>query len=322
MEIGSFIELDLKQSGEYYHSQDIARLNSGRAGIFYSLQLLGLKKIYMPFYQCPSVSAFLINKKIEVVKYYLNAFLQPEMEVNEPESALLIVNYFGLFDDVQLMEISKKYNNVIVDNSQAFFTKPIVSLLNVYSPRKFFGVPDGCYVIGRNAVKNEFLHQRDISSDTSSFLLKRIELGCSAVYKERMMNEKRIDQSDVKRMSVLTHSLLANIDYTQIKERRIANFNYAHSLYKSMNKINVDSFIGENVVPMVYPLVIEKAELVDVLKTNHIYTGRWWSHVLSEVEIPGIEVHLSKYMIPLPIDQRYGVKEIECIHSVILENIK
>ncbi|MFZ4723987.1 MAG: hypothetical protein ACOYMD_00925 [Paludibacter sp.] len=322
MEIGSFIELDLKKTGEYFKSNQIARLNSGRAGIFYSLQLLGVSKIYIPYYQCPSVFSFLEKKGIEIARYYLDSKLMPQIDSNEKDTAVLIVNYFGLFDSEKLIEIAAKFINAIIDNSQAFYTKPIENLLNIYSPRKFFGVPDGCYVIGNEAKKNEQRFEKDFSSATSGFLLKRIEMGCNAVYSDRQANEERIEQSDVMQMSQLTQYLLLSIDYEIIKKKRLANFRFAHKLFKKFNMFNIEGLVGSEATPMVYPLLIEQEDIVSILKDNNIYTGRWWAHVLQSVDSKRIEHNLSKYMIPIPIDQRYGEKELNLIYSIIAKNIK
>ena len=47
MEIGSFIGLDLKNSGEYYPGETgIARLNSARAGIYHACRLLNCSNLY------------------------------------------------------------------------------------------------------------------------------------------------------------------------------------------------------------------------------------------------------------------------------------
>jgi len=235
---------------------------------------------------------------------------------------MLVVNYFGLFDRHQLKKITRKYSNVIIDNSQAFFAKPNYQVLNIYSPRKFFGVPDGCYVIGKNAEKNEELYQYDISSETSAFLLKRIELGCSKVYNERQENEMRIEMSGIRRMSKLTQTLLSCIDYKRIKLKRKENFEYAKNLFISINQIDIEKLIGKDVIPMVYPLVVERDDLVELLKRQSVYTGRWWSHVIKEVDHSKIEYYYSRYLIPIPIDQRYGKQEIDHIHSIIKDSLK
>lgn len=322
MEIGSFIEMDLKSTGEYFKDNRLARLNSGRAGILYALTILKLKKIYIPYYQCPSVFSFLIANGIELLPYNLDADLEPVLNKNEKDSAVLIVNYFGLFDSYKLHRLQKKYINVIIDNSQAFFTRALVGCMNIYSPRKFFGVPDGGYVIGPTAKTLEFTLQQDYSSDTAGFLMKRIEMGCKAVYQERQLNEERIDNAGVRRMSLLTKSMLQGIDYTKIKKIRRKNFLYAHHVFKSINQLNISSLQSLFSVPMVYPLLIEQEELVGVLKEQGIYTGRWWAHVLKSVDDASIEYKLSQYMIPIPIDQRYGKNEIDLIHSVISKHLR
>ena len=54
------------------------------------------------------------------------------------------MNYFGVCEKVQ-DELLLKYNSeqLVFDHSQAFFTPPKKCLATIYSPRKFFGVPDG-----------------------------------------------------------------------------------------------------------------------------------------------------------------------------------
>lgn len=322
MEIGSFIELDLNRKGEYFREKGLARLNSGRAGIVYALGLMNIQKIHIPFYQCPSVNTFLIANGIEVIPYFLDNDLEPNLNKNEPDSAMLLVNYYGLFDRYKLNRLQKKYTNVIIDNSQAFFTQALAGNFNVYSPRKFFGVPDGGYVIGPNANTLEYKLEQDFSSDTAGFLLKRIELGSSAVYPERQMNEQRIDHAGVRKMSLLTRSLLKAVDYKRIKKIRRRNFLYVHQLFKSINGLNINSIKSISSIPMVYPLLIGQEDLVAILKDHGVYTGRWWSHVLKSVDESTIEYKLSKYMIPVPIDQRYGEEDFNFIYSVIQKHLK
>jgi hypothetical protein len=157
------------------------------------------------------------------------------MKRNEERTSILIVNHYGLLTKNQLAEIKENYINVIIDNCSAFFTPVIPECFNVYSCRKFFGVPDGAYVIGDGASSGTESYSQDESSETSSFLLKRIEKGCNTVYDERSKNEERINRSGILKMSVLTRSLLNSINYTRIRDKRIENFRYAHSLYGPHN---------------------------------------------------------------------------------------
>ena len=257
MEIGSFIELELPDSGEFYsQNTGIARLNSGRSGIYHALRRLKCNKIYLPFYLCPSVEEFLKRKEISILKYYISENFEPLLQDTESESAILIVNYFGIMAKERMLKITGKFHNVIIDNCPGFFSEPIPDCFNIYSARKFFGVPDGGYVIGPDAELGINDYQQDESSDTSAFLLKRIEKGSSPVYAERMRNEERIDNSDISRMSLLTLKLLKSIDYKLVKKRRSINFQYAHNLFKSYNRLDTEKFSDSNCFPMAYPLYV------------------------------------------------------------------
>jgi hypothetical protein len=321
MEIGSFIELDLRNTGEFYAENNVVRLNAARAGIFHACKLFNVRKIYIPYYQCPTVSAFLQKQDIEILYYNIDSEFRPLINTNEIDTAFLLVNYFGILSSEYINSIADNFKNVIVDNSPAFYSKPTFNCISVYSPRKFFGVPDGCYVIGDKTINNQIKYPQDFSSDSAAFLFKRIEKGCNAVYAERMKNEERIDNSDIMQMSELTKALLRNIDYNSIAETRKKNFQYTHDLYKSINLINPIQFQDTDCVPMVYPLVIENSEIVKHLTENKIYTGRWWNSVLRMVNSDSVEAYLSKYMIPLPIDQRYSETEIQYIAQLIFNFI-
>ncbi len=322
METGSFLELDLRQSGEYFQAPDITRLNAARAGIYHAMRIYGFRKIYIPYYQCPTVSAFLKSKQIEIEYYHIDKEFEPLNVRQSENSVILLVNYFGILSLDKMQKMSEKYSNVIIDNSAAFYMSPLPECLNVYSARKFFGVPDGCYVIGKNAEKFSEEYSDDYSSDTAAFLLKRIEYGCSAVYAERMRNEERIDKSDILKMSTLTRSLLSAIDYNAIASRRKSNFYFAHSLYKNINLIDPTKFIAEDNVAMVYPLVVEDKSLMEKLREKQIYTGRWWNSVLQTVEDDSFEAFLSTYMLPLPIDQRYNNDDVLVVNKIVTENIE
>ena len=56
MEIGSFLELQLPKGRELYNQKtDIARLNTGRMGIWHAFRVTGCKRIWIPVYQCDSI---------------------------------------------------------------------------------------------------------------------------------------------------------------------------------------------------------------------------------------------------------------------------
>lgn len=318
IEIGSFLELDLRPGKEYYTGDlNLTRLNSGRSGIYHAVHQMNCNTIYVPYYLCPEVSFFLKERAINIKHYRISERFEPQLGENEDKSAVLIVNYFGLFSGLDLSQLKSKYRNVIIDNCAAFYMAPLKDCYNIYSCRKFFGVPDGCYVVepGTRSEDN-YDYPRDQSSDTSAFLLKRIEKGCSTVYQERMKNEERIDNSGVLKMSDLTRSLMCSLDYENIAAKRRENYKYASSLYRQSNMINLEIFADDSIVPLFYPLVVKDKDLMEKLRLHGIYTGRRWNHVLKEVPPDSFEAFLSSFMVPLPIDQRYGKGELDYCSEV------
>jgi len=321
-EIGSFLELDLRKGEEYFGGEnDIARLNSARAGIYHACRLLGCSSVLIPYYLCPSVNSFLTVHKINVEFYFINEDFEPREVVQKSGQAFLLVNYFGILSYDRMISLASRFKNVIIDNSAGFFFKPLNNLYSIYSPRKFFGVPDGGYVLGPEAERMTSEYDQDRSSDTSLFLLKRIEYGLTATYHERMINEERINKSGVLRMSILTNAILNNIDYVSIRQRRSENYLLAHEQLKSINLIDPLSICDDASVPMVYPLVLKDDLMTEKLKENNIYVGRLWKHVLGQVNESSFEALLSKYLVPVPIDQRYCSEEIISICKCI-SNLK
>ena len=318
MEIGSFIELQFPKGLEYYKGEtNIARLNSGRVAIWHAFRVLGCEAIWLPYYQCNSVREFLNRKGVTIKYYHIDQNFHPIDLFPEKNDAVLIVNYFGVMSVKRIQTLAKQFANVIIDNSQAFFSKPIEGCMNVYSARKFVGVPDGAYVIGENANMYVDEYEQCYSSDTALFLLQRIEYGCEGkTYQTRTINEERIDTEDAKRMSMLTRSILDGTDYNYICIKRQENFSVASSLFGTINQFNPSLYYDEGCVPMVYPLVVEDDSLLQKLLDHKHFQGHWWNYLLKEVAKDSFEYWLSRYIIPITIDQRYSKAELRHLREV------
>lgn len=312
MEIGGYRELDLRTGLEFYASVHPARLNAGRCGIYHAMRCMGIRKALLPYYQCETVRDFLLKKGIEVAYYHIGPDMLPILEEAPADTALVVVNYFGLIKPEQLSRLVRTQRNVIIDNTQGFYQPNIPGAYSVYSPRKFFGVPDGCYVIGTRAEQYLDEYVQDSSAPTANFLLARIESGGNANYALYQSSEARLEQSDILRMSKLTHALLDNIDYARIREKRQRNYDYAAAVFASLNRLPAELLKrAGGQVPMVYPLLIEKEELRHQLKAHQIYVGQWWRYLLDDPRASAWEKELSRYLLPIQIDQRYGPEEID-----------
>lgn len=319
MEIGSFIDIELPNGREYYvGDRNVARLNSGRAAIYHAVVRLGAKTVWLPYYQCGTVRDFLRNKGIVVKYYHIDKSFNPVDLTPKNDEAVVVVNYYGIMSETRLKYLAKRYEKVVVDNSQAFFAKPLEGTVNVYSARKFVGVPDGAYVIGDGAEIGVCEYPLCHSSDTAAFLLMRCEYGCEGKgYAARTLNEERIDQEDIMQMSKLTRKLLDAADYQRNKAKRRENFEIADRLFRDINKLDAKMYYDGTCVPMVYPLVVEDDGLLARLLENRHFQGHWWSYLLNEMPFDSFEYWLSRYIIPITIDQRYGEEELKFIRSLI-----
>lgn len=321
MEMGSFIELQLPIGREYYaREMDVARLNTGRAAIWHAFRLSGCTALWLPYYQCDTVRDFLRGKGVPLRFYHIGVDFTPlDIEQKEDE-AVLLVNYYGVMSHERMSRLAADYHHAIIDNCQAFFCEPVSGCQNVYSCRKFVGAPDGAYVLGPHAECHVDEYDQCFSSDTAGFLLQRIEYGCEGkAYESRMANEHRIDMEDCLRMSALTRALLDSTDYEQIVVRRRDNFATACELFDGVNLLDARRYHDEATVPMVYPLVVEDDALLDRLLAAKHFQGHWWSYLLDEMDSASFEYWLSRYVIPITIDQRYGRDGLERIAAVVLE---
>lgn len=322
-EIGSFIELELPNGQELYTGVNVARLNTGRAAIWHAFRLTGASAVWLPYYQCETVREFLTRKNCQIKYYHIDNSFNPIDIDQKSDDAVVLVNYYGIMSHNRMKELSSIYHNVIIDNSQAFFCQPIENAYNVYSARKFVGVADGSYVVGQDATRFYDEYEQGYSSDTADFLFKRIEYGCVGKgYESRQENEARIDAEDIMKMSKLTQAILDGTDYERNKSKRKANFSYAHSLLKEINCIDTLHYFDETTVPMVYPLVVENDKLLSALIAAKHFQGHWWKYITEELPDNTFEYWLSRYVIPITIDQRYGKTDIYYVYSIIANTLK
>lgn len=322
-EIGSFIELELPQGREWYTGNDVARLNMGRAAIWHAFRLTGCSAIWIPYYQCETVREFLQKKNCQIKYYHQDSQFNPTDLTPSEDEAVLLVNYYGTMSWDRMCDLAKPYKNVIIDNCQAFFCPPVSGAFSVYSARKFVGVADGAYVVGKDASRFVDEYPQCYSSDTAAFLLKRIEYGCEGKgYESRTLNETRIDTEDIMKMSRLTHAMLDGADYESNRKKRRENFRFAHDLFSGINKINPIAYLDEDTIPMVYPLVVEDDELLGKLLAAKHFQGHWWKYITDELPENTFEHWLSRYVIPITIDQRYGESDIRYIYSIVENALK
>lgn len=306
-EIGGYFEFENIYKEEYY--KDLLKLNTARNALLYLTKARNIRKIYIPYYLCDSVSNMLTLNNISYEYYNIDINFNPiiKKEIKKDEF-LYIVNYYGLLDDELIINLKKKYKNVILDNVHAFFQKPLNQIDTIYSCRKFFGVPDGAYLSTNVKLKKNI--EIDKSKDRFNHLLGRFEENANDYYKDFKNNEKNFLDLPLKYMSKLTQNILGAIDYKKIIKKRNENFSYLHKILKPINQLNLIMPNG----PYAYPLYLKNGnEIRKKLIKDKIYVPILWPNVLKNVDINSFEYNLALNILPLPIDQRYNIEDMKII---------
>ncbi len=226
MEIGGYFQLELR-TGAHYHSNALA-LNSGRNAFNYILRAKAYRKVYLPYFTCHVMQEPIKKLGVETENYHINDSFEPIFDYSRVESdeVLVYTNYFGLCDHI-VTSIAGKCRNIIVDNAQSFFSRPLPEIDTFYSARKFFGVPDGAYLYIHNSPAEVFGEiQVNTAFARCEHLLKRIETGAEDGYDAFKRNEKAFTGEPIKLMSLLARRILEGIDYRYVAEQRRRNYRY------------------------------------------------------------------------------------------------
>lgn len=311
--IGGYFELELPHGEEYY--KNVIRLNTGRNAFEYVLRAKRYQKVYLPFYTCDVMLEPIKKLNIDYSFYSIDKDFRPVFNYDDIEQNAVFVytNYFGLCDRI-VKEVSEKCKNLIIDNSQAFYSQPLSGVDTFYTPRKFFGLPDGAYLYTDMLINDNL--ETDLSYQRFEHLLGRIDKGGEDFYTAFKKNDEALSNQPIKLMSKLSQKLLSGIDYKTNAKIRRENFILLHSKLRDRNELNLN--LDYSSVPMVYPFLVSEGEkLKKILIQNKVYIATYWPNVLEWVGENHYESELYKKMNTLPIDQRYSEDDMAKIVSII-----
>lgn len=219
--IGGYFELELPYFPEI-HPEAIA-LNSGRFCLEYILRCRNYKKVYVPYFTCDSAIEPIVKLGISYEFYHIDKNYRIVEDINLLENeALMYTNYWGLHDDYCWKLVSKYKKQLILDYTQAFFSRPIDGIDTFYSCRKFFGVPDGGYLY-TDAI-TDFELEKDESYTRMDSLVKRIDLSPEAGYDDFHRTSKVFHDLPIRRMSNFTKRMMQGIDYGNVAQCRLDNY--------------------------------------------------------------------------------------------------
>ena len=315
---GGYLPLETSLKDKEYYSENrgyrIIRLNAARYGIALAARMSRAERIWIPIYTCNTVPDTLEREGIAYSPYNLNEKMEPDLPEIGENDCIVITNFFGQKGKAFYERMIRQYRRVIFDNTHSFFAELVIvdGVYYVYSPRKFVGVADGAYLIGKELDDVDLT--QDASGSRSLFLLKSLENGTNGCYQEYLEAMDELTDSGIRGMSPLTRAILRTADYPEIMAQRKKNYTVLAHRFEGINEYRADP---DDCSPIAYPLVIRNSSIRERLIRNRIYVPQWWKAILQEPKANDLEKTLSEYLLPLPMDQRYSEEDMEHMASVI-----
>ena len=307
--IGGYFELELPSHQEF-HSEATA-LNSGRFCLEYILRCRKYSMVYVPYFTCNSAIEPIIKLNIPHKFYHIDESYRIIDNINLLDGeALMYTNYWGLQNDY-CQELAKKYGSkLILDYTQAFFSKPLLGIDTFYSCRKFFGVPDGGYVY--TTAKADFDIEQDVSFSRLDSLIKRIDISPEAGYDDFRKCSESFHEMPIRYMSNFTKRMMRSIDYQLTSHIRREN-------YKILQQSFGGKILCDGEIPMIFPYRLENGQTTrNRLIQNKIFVAKYWPNVDEWAGKNATETRMANNIIPLPVDQRYGKEDMKFIIKLIL----
>lgn len=314
--IGGYFELELPAEGCLPY-ENAFTFQSARTALLVALKASGAQRLWLPHFICASVIDQAKAGGLDICFYALNANLGVSDEVALADSdVLLYVNYFGICNG-QVANVLARFDpmQVILDNSQAFYTAPGACLATIYSPRKFFGVPDGGLLI--TSMPIDMPDDVDTgSAERMRGLIKRLASTPEAGYADYQHAESSLVGAAPKRMSVLTERLLRAVDFESAKRRRRANFAALHVALGERNELTIN--LEQIDAPLCYPFLPRAAAFKAQLIEHRVFVPTYWPEVLLRGNTPQFEARLVQSLHPLPCDQRYQQDDMNRIIGLLM----
>lgn len=307
--IGGYFELELPQGLQEKYPNAL-KYQSARAAFLALLENLPkIKRVWVPYFICDSMLNQVHKADKEISFYTINEHFSINGTLSLAEDELLLyVNYFGVCD-CNVSGILKQYNpdQIVIDCSQAFYSGPYECLATIYSPRKFFGVPDGGLLLTNQRIKPP-TEQDCESLNRCTHLLERIGFSAEAGYSNYEAAESSLQDLSPKVMSQLTRRLLSVIDYAAIEKKRNENFRILQLEFGSTNNLHI---AFRHNAPLCYPyLPLKKINKLNLIK-KRIFIPTYWSEVLQRTSKFSFERNVTDKLLAIPCDQRYDLSDIK-----------
>lgn len=243
----------------------LIKLNLARNCLKYIIRTYGIKEIFVPYYTCNTVWKAIREENCKINFYHINKSFMPDVEFNKNDF-ILYNNYFGLCNE-NCEFLSKKYINIIIDNSHSFYAKHS-GLASFNSLRKFFKVQNGAYLYTTKkfqecfSVKDTELTPVTMQENYEKFL-----------YNELTLNKEK----NIKLISPKVEQIMNSIDFELDKQQRLTWYQKYTEIFDKFNTIKLKA--DEKNIPYCYPLNANDESILKPLSDNNVILLRLWGEI-------------------------------------------
>ena len=309
-----------------YHS---LYFDSGRSATRYLLHSVRHQRMALPDYLCESIvdcfpDADIYYYSVDENLNITNLDVIPWERID----IFYLLHYFGSLQAQKTLDyISEKKRiyefTILEDTTHSVFTK--ASTIGDYcicSLRKWFPIPDGGVLYSYNQIpQDEYDRLTPVRSNRiDGMVLKNLYLSGEVSEKETfrrifLSTEEKLDlQPDLYRISPISEHILKCQDVSAIVKRRKLNHNELKNAIGDLMPEVLER--EESDVPYIYVTKVEdRNTLRSFLIQRQIYCPVHWP--LPRGWNSRTATELANTLISIPIDQRYGDREVENVAMTV-----
>lgn len=317
MAIGGFFGLEPQRECRAELHADALALTSGRACLRVILELMRPARVLVPLYICDAALEPMKRLGVPFEFYGITPALDPDRDAWPADAAVLHINYFDLKNREADRLAGLLGDRAIIDDTQAFFRRGHVRSFSFNSARKFFGVPDGAYAYGPGV--DGVQPGAANAGAPSAHLTTRLTGPQDVAHRQYLDAESQVTCERLA-PSPLSAGIMAHVAYDDVRAARRRNFAVLHERLSGNNTLTIDFSLDKDAAPYCYPFLPSRPSLHEALWRREIFVPRLWPEVASRPPAGFVrERDLAARLLPLPVDHRYGVDDMERMCDVICE---
>lgn len=267
--------------------KSLVKLNLARNCLKYIVKAYRIKQLFIPYFTCPVIWQVVREVGCSVRFYHIDESFLPTIDFNR-DDYILYTNYFGLCDE-NCRFLEKKYSNLIVDNSQSFYSQNF-GIATFNSLRKFFKVQNGAYLYIEKELDDKFANDELCFSFIPTM---------QENYEVFLKNELTLDkEKSIKRISKNVENQMTKIDFDRDVSFRKKYFNRYAEVFDKFNNIKIKK--SNDFVPYCYPFSTSNEQIKNNLSLLKLPLLRLWKDLPKNF----IESSIFNDVIALPLDDK------------------